>query len=233
LNARGITLIVVPVPERVQLYFDHVYQPSGKLPVNLAVHAALVEQLLSRDVLVFDPAPLLWAMKSEGKRVYWRSDPEMPSATLHAMADQVAPLLTSLGATVPEVERKAYSIKVDTIALEQRLVVGLPEALRASVEKEVHGVQSVRDETGELFQPAPDSPVLVAGSLGVLHQLRGASFAARLSMALGFPVALPTRNLPDTELLAYLASDAASEQDWVKYVVFCIPEQTLFQDGWN
>lgn len=233
LNARGIQVIVVPIPERVQLYFDQIYRPSAQLPMNLAAHAMFVEGLLAKDVLVLDPAPLLRAMKAEGKPVYWRGDPDVPSATLQALAEQVAPVLSALGAEVPEGQRRVYTLKVDTIALEQRLVPGLPAEFRDSIAREVHAVQSVRDEAGELFQSAPGSPVLAAGSLAALHQVRGASFAAHLSRLLGFPIALPGKNLPDTEILAYLASGNAPEMASAKFVVFCIPEMALSREGWK
>lgn len=232
LNARGIQLIVVAVPERVQLYFDQIYRPSTELPLNLSAHAALIEPLLSDDVLMLDMAPALWTMKASGKRVFWHGDLDVPSATLHALADQVAPVLTSLGLT-PPAKRGEYAVKVDTIKLEQRLVPGLPEAFRNSVEQEVHAVQHVRDGAGELFQPAEAGPVIAAGNLAVLHQVRGASFAARLSMDLGFPVVLPSKNLPDTEVLAYLTGEEVPEMARAKFVVFCVSDLALSQGGWK
>jgi len=233
LNARGVQLIVVPVPERIQLYFDCVNSVSTELPRNLAGHAAFVEDLLANDVVVIDVAPILWSMKAAGKPIFWRGDTDVPSATLHAIADEVAPMLSSLGLVVPGGLTQVYSLKVDTIPLEQRLVHELPAEHRGQVAAEFHEVQSVRDASGELFQPAPASPVMAVGSLAVLHQVRGASFAARLSMALGFPVALPERNMPDTEIPAWLAAGKAPELAAAKFVVFCFPLRSLAEGGWK
>lgn len=233
LNARGIQLVVIPVPERIQLSFDAVYRPSTELPLNLSGHSQFVEQLLAEDVLVLDPAPMFWAMKSSGTPLFWNGDGDMPSATLQTLAAWCAPRLVESGLVTPDGLREAYTVKVDAIPLEQRHASGLPEALRTSIPEEIHAVQSVRDAQGELFQPVNNSPVLAAGSLAILHHVRGASFAAHLSMALGFPVALPEKHLPDMEIPAWLASGTASELASARWVVFCIPERSLVLEGWK
>ncbi len=233
LNANGIQLLVIPVPERIQLSFDAVNRPSAELPMNLAAHAAFVEQMLAEDVLVLDPVPMLWAMKSTGTPIFWNGDGDLPSATLQTLAEWCAPRLLEMGLVVPEDLRQTYTVKVDEIPLEQRFVVGLPAEFRTSIPEAVHAVQSVRDAQGGLFQPAAASPVLAAGSLAIQHHLRGASFAAHLSMALGFPVALPEKHLPDTEIPAWLAAGKAPELAAVRFVVFCVPERALVMDGWK
>lgn len=233
LDARGIQFVVVTFPDRIQLCFGQVYRPSATLPLNLAGHADLVRQLLLDDVLVLDPAPALWAMQSAEAPMYWRGDSATPSRTLHAIADQIAPVLWDLGLVVPETLRKSYALKVESIPLEQRLVVGLAPALREAIPKEVHAVQRISDTEGLLFQPAATSPVLVAGSLALQHQVRGASLAARLSMDLGFPVSVPGANVQDTEILAYLTSGNAPEVDAAQFVVFCVAEQSLTRSDWK
>ncbi|MBL7649052.1 MAG: hypothetical protein JNK74_22980 [Candidatus Hydrogenedentes bacterium] len=233
LNARGVQLVVIPVPERIQLTFGAFSDAAIDLPVNLSAHAALVEQLLVEDVLVLDPAPVLWTMKSEGIPLFWNGDGDVPSATLKALAEWCAPRLLEMGLLAPEGLRQAYTEKVDEIPVEQRLVAGLPEELRATIPEEAHAIQSVRDGKGELFRPAPASPVLAAGSLAILHHVRGASFAAHLSRALGFPVALPEKHLPDPEIPAWLASGQADELATAQWVVFCVPERSLTLEGWK
>lgn len=233
LAARGVQLIVVPVPERVRFYPDLVNPKSTELPGNFAGHAMFVEDLLAKDVVVINAAPLLSSMRATGQPIFWRGDTDVPSATLHALADQVAPVLVALGLVVPGELAQTYSLKVDTLPIEQRLMRDLPAELRSQVAPEFHEVRSVRDASGELFQPAPESPVLAVGSLAVLHQVRGASFAARLSMALGFPVALQEKTLPDTEIPAWLAAAKAPEVTVAKFVVFCFPERALAEDGWK
>lgn len=233
LNARGIQLVVIPVPERIQLKFDAVNRPSADLPVNLAAHTAFVEQMLAEDVLVLDPAPMLWAMKSAGSPIFWDGDGDLPSATLQALAEWCAPRLLEMGLVVPDELRQTYTIKVDEIPLEQRFIAGLPAEYRSSIPEVVHQVQSVRDAQGGLFQPVNNSPVLAAGSLAIQHHLRGASFAAHLSKVLGFPVALPEKHLPDMEIPAWLAAGKASELTSARVVVFCLPERALVLDGWK
>ena len=75
--------------------------------------------------------------------------------------------------------------------------------------------------------------MLAAGSLAILHHVRGASFAAHLSRALGFPVALPEKHLPDPEIPAWLASGQADELATAQWVVFCVPERSLTLEGWK
>lgn len=233
LNARGIQLVVVPMPERIQLSFDAVNRPSAELPVNLAAHAAFVERMLAEDVLVLDPAPMLWAMKSGGISIFWNGDGDLPSTTIQALAEWCAPRLVEMGLVAPDELRQTYTVNVDEIPLEQRFIGGLPGEYRTSIPEAVHAVQSVRDAQGGLFQPVPASPVLAAGSLAIQHHLRGASFAAHLSRALGFPVALPAKHLPDTEIPAWLAAGQAPELAAAHFVVFCVPERALVLDGWK
>ena len=233
LNARGVQFVVIPVPERIQLSFDSVSRPPTDLPLNLSAHSALVEQLLSEDVLVLDPAPMLWAMKSEGISLFWNGDGDMPSKTLKALADWCAPRLHEMGLVVPGELRQTYAEKLDEIPVEQRLVAGLPKELRVTIPEEAHAIQSVRDVKGDLFRPAPASPVLAAGSLAILHHVRGASFAAHLSRALGFPVALPEKHLPDPEIPDWLAAGQADELASAQFVVFCVPERSLTRDDWK
>lgn len=233
LNARGAQLVVIPVPERIQLSFDALHPPAASLPLNLSAHARFVDRMLARDVCILDPAPTLWARKSGGAPLFWKGDGDVPSATLRALAEWCAPQLITLGVSAPDGLRQSYTVKVDEIPVEQRYLAGLAGERRASIPAEVHAVQSVRDATGGLFQPDPGSPVLAAGSLAILHHVRGASFAAHLSRALGFPVALPGKVLPDREIPAWIAAGSAPELAGARIVVLCVPERALVAEGWK
>ena len=229
LAARGIQLAVIPVPDRIHLYVDRMYKAASDGPLPLLPHTLLVDRLLRHDVLALDPAPALWQLRNEGHAVYWRADGDVPSFTLRALAAMAAPAVRALLPESAVASGATYSVKVDTIPLEQRLIPELIPAQRGQVDAEDCAIHSVRQGGAPFTSPAR-SAVLAAGSYAVAHQIRGASFAAHLSHALGTGVAIPETNLADAAVPAYLMNDTL---DGVKVVVFCFPDAALRSDGWE
>lgn len=76
------------------------------------------------------------------------------------------------------------------------------------------------------------APVPVAGALALQGQVRGASFAAHLASALGFPVAVLDRDLPDSKVLDYLERENAPELRATRVAVFCFPEDAWAREAW-
>jgi hypothetical protein len=225
LAARGIQLVLVPVPERLHLYADMLFRPAADGPLPFYAHALLIDRLVRDDLLALDPAPLLWRMRHEGMPVFWRGDADLPSGTAQALAAWIAPEVRALLTEAAPGKRIAYSVQVDTIPLEQRLVPALMASQRGEVPPETHEVHSVRAPDGALFTPNPESPVLVLGSHALAHQVRGASLAAHLSHQLGFPVAVPSRIVSDGAVPTLLST--GEELTHAKVVVFCFPESVL------
>jgi len=226
LHAHNIHLIVLPVPDRIHLYVDFMYQAAAEGPLPLLPHTLLVDRLLQQDVFTLDVGPVLWRDRHEGKAVYWRGDDGIPSATLQMLAAVSAPAIRAMlpeGTTSPGA---AYEVVVDTIPLEQRLVDGLPPAQRGLVGGERCDIYSVKKAGGALFALPEKSVVLAVGSYAVAHQIRGASFAAHLSRELGVDVAVPEKNISDAAVPGWLEESIDRLED-VQVVVFCFPESAL------
>lgn len=232
LSARGVQLVLVPVPQRLSFYIEEVHKPAADGPVLFQTHTALVERMLRGDLLALDVAPRLRHAQKLGEAVFWRTDYDIPSHTLKIMAGEVAPVVAGLLGSAPDPADVAYTEAVDVLPLAQRLVPELMPGQQGAIDGEERRIYSVRAPDGGLFTPPSSSAVLAAGSYAVVHQPRGASFAAHLSRALGFPVAIPAKNLEDPEVLAYLLS-GPSEMASVQVVVYCFPEMALAGEGWQ
>lgn len=229
---RGIDFVALPVPDRIHLYVDRIYQAAAEGALPILPHTRLMERFLQQDVLAPDAAPLLWRYRNEGRAVYWRGDSAIPSFTLQALAEVASPAVRALLDDTVPLDKKVYTVVVDTIPLEQPLVDELMPSLRGHVAPESCAIHSVREEAGALFTSPAQSSVLAVGSVAVAHHIRGASFAAHLSRSLGLAVAVPSKNLADPAAPAYLV-EGAPELEGVKVVVFCFPEAALIEAGWE
>lgn len=231
LAARGVRLIVVPVPDRVALLLDRLNRQAAERPVHLADHAARVVLLAARDVLVLDPALHLRERLATGASIFAQTDTEPTSLWVASLAGIIAPTLRAV-ADLPEGDPGRFTIVPESIPAPQALLGGLPPHIRQGMASENEEVLTVRAADGAPLALEAPSPVLAVGSLAVLHHLRGASLAAHLTHALGFPVAVQQRVLPDRELAAWLAGDAP-ELAAAKVVVLCLPSSALAESGWR
>lgn len=92
LAARGIELVVLPVPDKVSLYPDKLLGSLAEAPAppRNAGELALFEALRAQGVRVVDPAPLLWAARDAGEPLYLPRDTHWTPRGLMLVCEAVA-----------------------------------------------------------------------------------------------------------------------------------------------
>jgi hypothetical protein len=100
LVARGITLVVVPTPGKETIYPEKLAPNwnAGPIAVQNSSFDRFKSELAEAGIKVFDPAPLLVAMKERGgEDVYLRSDTHWSAPAMEQVASQLAGWLREQG----------------------------------------------------------------------------------------------------------------------------------------
>lgn len=199
LAARGIDLIVVPVPVKAAIHPTKLSarsDPSGP-PLRNASWDAFVERLGAEGVTLYDPAPVLHRM--DGER-YLATD-------THWTADAVVRVARDLAAFVrahcrlPRNDAAHSRRGVEVVHLgDIAVMLDLPKGQRLYRPQTVR-IQQVRTPDGALWKPSREADVLVLGdsfsniySLDGLGWGEGAGLVEQLSAELGRPMDRIVRN---------------------------------------
>jgi alginate O-acetyltransferase complex protein AlgJ len=206
LSARGIRLVLLPVPVKPCIEGHRLYGPSvgdKRLRQNVSF-GPFVERLRSEGVEVLDPAPLLFErLQHTAEAQYLARDthwtPQSMAAVARALASEVAggwerARPAGQVASVSAGELESVSNEGDTTTL-----LGLPAA-QALFPPETVQVQPVYTG-GMLWKSDSEAEVLLLGdSFSNIYAMNDmgwgnrAGFAEQLSVALGRPVDVLLRN---------------------------------------
>jgi alginate O-acetyltransferase complex protein AlgJ len=196
LDARGITLIVLPTPPKPGVHPEMLARDaasSGEILHNLS-YGAFLQDLQREGVLVLDPSQLLADARRSGPQ-YLATDthwlPEAMEAIVDLVADainrQVPPTLVSQSAY--RVERTEVQNLGDTARM-----LDLP-AGSTMYPREAVWIRRILQPDGSLWRSSRDAEVLVLGdsftniySLESMGWGTSAGFAEQLSYVLGEPV---------------------------------------------
>jgi hypothetical protein len=195
LEARGITLIVMPTPVKPSIHpeqFATAYADRRE-PLQNPSYAAFVTDLEAAGVLVFDPAPSLAAARLSGAQ-YLATDTHWRPETMEAVASQLAGLIRQRLPLPPiaspgfRMEDRAVTNTGDTAAM-----LDLPAGQSLYPPEEVW-TRQVREADGGAWRSSRDADVLVLGdSFSNIYALESmgwgssAGFVEHLSVALGRP----------------------------------------------
>jgi hypothetical protein len=196
LEARGITLVVVPTPVKPSIHPEHfagAYE-TRREPLQNPSYATWVADLERAGVLVFDPAPALAAARVAGAQylatdTHWR--PEAMEAVVSHLAGLIRQRVSLPDVASPgfRIEERAVSNTGDTAAM-----LDLP-AGQTLYPPEEAWIRQVREADGGLWRSSRDADVLVLGdSFSNIYALESmgwgssAGFVEHLSFALGRPV---------------------------------------------
>ena len=197
LKARGIKLVVLPVPEKARIRADRLFgaAAAGSAPQMAALEAAsgrYIKRLRDQGVEVFDPSELFRKWLGEGADpVYCRSDTHYTPRTCERLAaalvaDYGQALVKSPDATAGQpVAGAAGSLVIEGDLADK----GEKEELQYKVVK--------RPGQGGVYQPDDASPVLLMGDShclifhggGDMHA-EGAGLFDFLTVGLGAPPSL-------------------------------------------
>ena len=254
LAARGIRLVVVPVPGKASIHPEKLAPAGSKFlsaPVSPAL-SGLAQRLAnlwdSKNVgdpstapRVFETTDLLWRRKTEsGEAQFLRTDSHWAPDAMRAVAEGVAGL-----AAAPVVGGQSFNTSPRQIAAagDTALMLDLP-ASSPLLERQHVTIDAVASEDGEPWQPDRDSPVLVLGdsytniySSEDLGWGANAGFAEQLSRALGYRVDKLARN--DAGALSartMLAAEAVRNPGWLegkKVVVWVMAAREFVHGHWS
>jgi alginate O-acetyltransferase complex protein AlgJ len=204
LAARGITLIVMPVPVKPSIYpefFSRRYA-GRSLVVQNPSFADFKQQLAQAGVAVFDPAALLAEAKARSPDLplYLKTDThwtpramELTAVTLAGFARQTVTL------PAPQPGRFATMEKTVEAPGDVAMMLKLPAGQRVFPPEKVR-VRQVLDGN-RFWRPAADAEILILGdsyaniySLEPMGWSEAAGFVEHLSLALGLPVDAICRN---------------------------------------
>jgi hypothetical protein len=237
LRARGVELLVVPVPAKAALVplavpgLPEGAAANGRLDAASAEFYALLEE---RGVEVLDLQPLLAAVPGEG-RGFCRNDTHWCGAGIELAAARIAERVRARS-WYAEVPKRHYAAERREIEIEGDLARKLGEA---PIRREAVRLRFV-SEAGAPVAPSRGSPLLLLGDSlslvfhegGDLHA-RGAGLPDQLALELGFPVDLvAVRGSGETSARISLArrGDVASK----KLVVWCFTARVFTEShlGW-
>ena len=196
LAARGISLIVVPIPVKPTVHpekFSTRYRDTN-VPIHNPDYAAFIEALVAEGVLVYDPSQLLFAATRQEAQ-YLKTDTHWKPETMERVAQHLAAFITdrielSDNQSITYIKTSEDTSNIGDIAK----MLKLPEdqVLFPSEHVTRHVVQT---PSGELWQPDQASEILFLGdSFSNIYSLAGmgwghsAGFVEHLSAALAQPL---------------------------------------------
>jgi len=193
LKARGIRLIVLPVPVKPVVETEPLGGAKAPRSLHSAVYAGFLENLRANGVEVFDSTELLCRLReSSGRPQFLKTDSHWTPEAMDAVAEELARFLginSHEGSRLKQ--REPTSVK-NTGDLANMLKLK-PEA--AAALSEHAEIRSVVLADGTPWRTDPQSDVLLLGdsftniySTADLGWGEGAGFAERLSLHLGRPV---------------------------------------------
>ena len=196
LQARDITLIVVPTPVKPTIHPEKFSGRSrtANAPIQNPSYAAFVEALTAEGVLVYDPSPLLFAAARREPQ-YLKTDTHWKPEAMERVAKHLAVFIEekvrlSSDPSFTYVKTSADTANIGDIAK----MLKLPEDQTVFPSEYVtrHVVQT---PSGNLWQPAQASEILFLGdSFSNIYSLAGmgwgdsAGFVEHLSAALARPI---------------------------------------------
>jgi hypothetical protein len=195
LDARGITLVIVPTPVKPTIHPDRLAGAVEGGVVHNASYRALLDELRQRGVLVFDPAEEITRTPRDATPAYLATDTHWRPETMQRVADALAvfvqqhaalPALPPAGYTV---ERREARQTGDTAAM-----LDLPEGQTLYPPERV-SLRFIVDREGNPWRSSRDADVLLLGdsftniySLATMGWGEAAGLGEQLSFALQRPV---------------------------------------------
>jgi alginate O-acetyltransferase complex protein AlgJ len=206
LEARGISLIVVPTPVKPTVHPEKLsrrYGAEGPRPDNPS-YAPFVEQLRRDGVLVFDPAeafPTAGTGSGTGAPSYLATDTHWRPEAMQQVAQRLAEYLRARVplSSVPRTGDVAEVREVQQLG-DVGVMLDLPEG-QTRYPPEAVTVRRVTHADGAVWRPSTSADVLLLGdsftniySLSSLGWGDGAGFAEQLSFELERPLDRITQN---------------------------------------
>ncbi|RKU12514.1 hypothetical protein C6503_17150 [Candidatus Poribacteria bacterium] len=196
LEARGITLIVVPTPVKPTIHpeqFSARYRNTNA-PIHHPDYAAFIDGLISEGVLVYDPSQLLFEAARQETQ-YLKTDTHWKPATMERIAHHLSAFITerielSTDQSTTYVKTAEDTANIGDIAKMLKLPTGQKLFPQERVTRYI-----VQTPSGNLWRPDQESEILFLGdSFSNIYSLAGmgwgdaAGFVEHLSAELARPI---------------------------------------------
>lgn len=196
LEARNITLIVVPIPVKPTIYPEQFSTRYTKVitPLHNPSYTKLVETLVSQGVIVYDPSSLLYEGKRQNSQ-YLKTDTHWKPEAMERVAKDLASFINeriefvnapTTTYTKAKVENENIGDIAKMLKLPENQNLFQPERITSNI---------IMDHSGELWQPDRNAEILFLGdSFSNIYSFAGmgwgesAGFAEHLSAELSRPV---------------------------------------------
>ena len=245
LDARDITLIVVPTPVKPTIHpekFSTRYR-TRNAPIHNPTYTAFVEALASEGVLVYDPSPLLFEA-AHRETQYLKTDTHWKPEAMERVAKQLAAFIEEKIRLSSESSLAYLKTPADTTNLgDIAKMLKLPEdqSLFPSEHVTRHVVQT---PSGNLWQPVQASEILFLGdSFSNIYSFVGmgwgdsAGFVEHLSAALARPMDKIVINAGGADATRQaLVQELNSGHDRLagkRVLVYQFATRELFADDWK
>ena len=163
LQARGIALVLFPVPDKVSLQpFELSSRRASPVVARNVDYARFVAQMRAAGVLIFDPTPDA-LVPGEPAR-FLTQDTHWTPAWMHTVAGRLATFVHAHVSLAEASPRPAWRLAPRSVTRVGDIVdmLKLPEAQR-TFHPHTITVQQVWDAKGELWQPSEEADVLLLG----------------------------------------------------------------------
>jgi alginate O-acetyltransferase complex protein AlgJ len=239
LEARGITLIVMPTPHKAAIHPEKLARPSGErvAPENPSFRT-FVEQLERDGVLVFNPDVLTSGSGRDDR--YLATDTHWRPEAMEAVVERLAAFISErvkLGA-VDDPRYRIERVEASSIGDTARML-DLPEdaGLLAS---ETVWLRRVLQPDGSLWRSSPAADVLVLGdSFSNIYSLESmgwgtsAGFVEQLSYALRRPIDRIVRNDEGAFATRSILQRSPERLNGKRVVVYQFAERELAFGDWK
>ena len=196
LEARNITLIVVPIPVKPTVHpnqFSRRYR-EVKAPLHNPSYTKLVETLVSQGVIVYDPSSLLYEAKKQNPQ-YLKTDTHWKPEAMERVAKDLASFINERIEFInaPNTTYTKAKVQIENIGdiakmlkLSENQNLFQPERITSHI---------IKDHSGELWQPDHNAEILFLGdsfsniySLSEMGWGESAGFVEHLSTELSRPI---------------------------------------------
>jgi len=193
LAAHGISLFVVPIPNKIDLYPEMLTQVSAPQPVNES-REALLQKLAQAGVHVIDILPALDSAKSD-RPVFDHFESHWTCAGIEAAAAAIAHAIDS-SLKIRSIWRDTRYGACDTVL---QGCADLPERISSDGKAVWYStpVRQIRNINGTPYRDDPKSAILILGDSFTNH---GRWWNAHLGAQIAFLIGHPTR--PYSSILA-------------------------------
>ncbi len=204
LRARGIALVVMPVPVKAAVHPEAFTARCTTAPGVLQNKSfpEFVARLKAAGVSIYDPGPELLALRRAGHPAYLKTDTHWRPEAMQRAAQGVARFVTAQGLVPTEEQPCCYPRQTMSVTNlgDVAVMLRLPARQRLYAPETVT-IEPVVDDAGRPWAPDPTASVLLLGdsfaniyTLGDMGWGAHAGLAATLAVALNRPLDAIIRN---------------------------------------